>query len=213
MKKALFFVCYFLSPVLPVVLYLRSIGGPLDSYAVSVILGIGAYVFICNQFILASRPNSAIQALGLKGLLSFHGTMPVVLLVMAAVHNLLKGMNGLGDDTLQTSFGGAAFALFTAVIVFSVLFMANTFVMKIPLAKSLKNWVYAKTGLTYKRSRMLHNGTVIAAAAILVHVFLASSSSFSANPAGIACMAAWMCFSLVYYFGYRLKGRSVKGNL
>ncbi len=212
MKKTFFFAWFFLFPALPVFFYLKSSGSALDSYALSIILGVYAFMFICNQFILASRPSFAFNAVGVKGILALHSIMPFFILLLAGTHKLLKEANGFGDDTFQATFGAVAWWTFASVIVFTVLFMANTFVLKIDLLKKLKALVYKITGLTYKGSRLLHNVTVIAGAVILFHVFLASSSSFSVNMAGIVTMILYMVLSLGLYFSYRLKGRTVKGK-
>jgi len=196
-------------PLVPVVLYLTSIGSPFNSYVLSVIFGIYAFIMICNQFFLASKPAFAVKALGMKGLVSFHSTMPVVIIVVALAHKLLKESNGYSDESFQATFGSVAWWIFAVVIVFTVLFMANTFWLKLDVLKKLKTFIYEKTGLNYKTTRILHNVTVIAGVIILIHVFLASSSSYSVNLAGISVMACWMIFSLVVYFVYRFKGRKI----
>lgn len=209
MKKAFFFIGYFFLPLIPVFFYVSSIGSPFNSYVLSVILGIYAFVMICNQFLLASKPSFAVKALGMKGLVSFHSTMPVCIVIVALAHKLLKESNGYSDDSFQATFGAVAWWMFAVVIVFTVLFMANTFWLKIDLLKKLKTFIYDKTGLNYKRSRVLHNVTVIAGIIILIHVFLATSSNYTVNLTGIAVMACWMIFSLFVYFVYRLKGRKI----
>jgi len=207
MKKTFFFIGYFFLPLVPVFLYLTSIGSPFNSYVLSVILGIYAFIMICNQFFLATKPSFAVKSLGMKGLVSFHSSMPVCIVLMALVHKLLKESNGYSEDSFQATFGSVAWWIFAVVIVFTVLFMANTFWLKLDALKKLKTFVYEKTGLNYKSTRVLHNVTVIAGIVILIHVFLAASSSYTVNFAGIAVMACWMFFSLVLYLVYRLKGR------
>lgn len=212
MKKFMFVLCYFLSPLIPLSLYLASAGFSVDTYTLSVVFGIFAFIFVCNQFLLASRPSFVVNAIGMKGLISFHSSAPLLILVFAGTHKILKELNGFGDDTVQATFGSVSWWTFAVVTVFTVLFMANTFWLKISLLKNIKDWVYKKTGLTYKGARLLHNVTVIAGFMILVHVFLASSSAFASNPVGFSIMAFWMLFSLSVYFSYRLKGRTVKGK-
>ena len=207
MKKFFFFVCYFFLPLIPIFLYLTSIGSPFNSYVLSVILGIFAFIMICNQFLLATKPSFAVKSLGMKGLVLFHSTMPVCIVIVALAHKLLKESNGYSEESFQATFGSVAWWIFAVVIVFTVLFMANTFWLKLDMLKKLKTFVYEKTGLNYKSSRVLHNVTVIAGVVILIHVFLATSSSYTVNFAGIAVMACWMIFSLVLYLVYRLKGR------
>jgi len=206
-KKALFLAGYFLFPLLPVFLYTASAGSGMDSYTLSVALGVYAFVLFGGQFFLASRPRIAVEALGLKGLLALHGMVPVIALILAAAHRILKEANGFSMEGLQASLGGLSLALFAFAIVFAVILMANTFVLKIAILKSFKAWFMQKTGLTYKGARLVHNVTVLAGIIVLVHVFLASSSHWSANPAGIGLLAIWMLFSLGSYARYRLKGR------
>ncbi|MBL8968874.1 MAG: hypothetical protein JNG85_17860 [Spirochaetaceae bacterium] len=223
MKKILFFLGYFSTPVVPIVLYQASLGWPGGAYSASVALGVAAFVFLANQFVLASRPRFAVETLGLKALLKFHGTMPVVALALAAAHRVLKigvspalgdGLLGRGlgfsEDTLQASFGGAGFWVFAGLVVFTALLMANTFWMKLGALKKAKDWVYAKTGLDYRRARLLHNAAIVGGLVILVHALLASSSAFGANPFGAAWLAVWLLGSLALYARYKLKGAAAK---
>lgn len=207
MKRVIFFVVYFLTPVVPIVLYMRSVGTGMDSYSLSVALGITAFILLCNQFMLASRPAFAVAALGTKKLVAMHGTVPVFILAIAGVHKVLKELNGFPEDTLQARFGAATLVLFAIVIVLAVLLMANTFWLKLAVVQNFRKWVYATFKLTYKGARLLHNITVLAAVLIMVHVLLASSGSFAANPAGIVWMCGWMVLALVMYTRYRMLGR------
>lgn len=207
MKKFLFFAGYFLFPIIPVAIYLSGLQPDFSTYTVSVCLGIYAYVFIAGQFLLAARPGFAVRTLGQKGLVSFHSTMPVVILVIAAVHKFLKEANGFAEDAFQARFGAIAWWTFAVLVVFAVLFMANTVWMRLGFLKKLKELVYKKTGLSYKIARVLHNIAVLAGIVILVHVLLASTSSFGSNPVGIVFLAALMLFCLGAYLVYRIKGR------
>lgn len=212
MKKIFFFLAYLCTPLVPIVMYLNGAGFSFDSYTFSVILGILSYIFICNQFLLAARPSLAVKALGTKALMSFHGTMPIIILLLAVFHRILKGLNGFSLETLQANFGAVALIIFAGVILFTVLLMANTFVLKSNVIKKFRAFIYKKTGLTYKGSRLLHNATVLGGLLLLLHVYLASSFDFTVNPVGLIYMFVWMLFSLGLYFSYRLKGRTVKGK-
>lgn len=208
----LFYAVWFLFPAIPACLYVLSAGSGLDAYTVSVVLGVYAFTLATGQFLLASRPAWATRALGTKALLSLHGTVPVAVVILAFAHRTLKEAVGFSDDTLQATFGGIALVTFAAIIVFSVLFMANTFLMKNQQLKKFREWTYAKTRLTYPLARMLHNVAVIAGVIVLTHVLLASTSSFAANPAGVAFMIVWAAYSLGSYVIYRLRGRKAKGK-
>ncbi|MHB0895922.1 MAG: hypothetical protein ACYC1A_00055 [Spirochaetales bacterium] len=210
MNKTMFYLAYFLSPLIPIIVYFLTLGIPFDLYALSVALGIAAFVFICNQFILASRPAWATKALGLKRLTRLHSTMPAVIVALAAIHESIKRLVGLNTESLQADFGAASLAVFIAVIVFTALFMVTTFWMKIDVLKKIRTWVYEKTGLDYKKARFLHNATIVAVPLLLSHVLLASSSRFSANPLGALILGGWMLLSLGSYIRYRINGRAVK---
>lgn len=230
MKRARFLIVYFALTLVPIAIYAARLGLGPDAYGVSVALGLFAYTVFCGQFILASRPRWAIEALGQKGLFSFHGTMAFVAIVAAALHRSLKvGLleaaptaaaapagflkslafalkNGLGfnPDSLQASLGGIGWWSFAGILLFTVLFMANTFWMRFRPLKALREWVYKKTGLGYPLARLLHNLTVLAASVILVHALLASSSQVSDNPLGAIWLIGAFALSLAAYLRYRL---------
>jgi predicted ferric reductase len=213
MKKVIFIISYFLIPWIPLFFYTHAFSSPWDSYTLSVILGVYAFVMICNQFILAARPPLVLQIFGVRGLLSFHGTMPVLILLFALAHRTLKLLNGFSLDSLQAKLGMTVWLLLALLVVFAAIFMAQTFWLHWALVRRLREWVYRKLGLTYPRSRLFHNLTVLGGLIILVHVWLASTSDFATHGVGIALLTVWMLFSLVYYFGYRLNGRGKKGGL
>jgi len=213
----LFFVLIYLIAIsIPGLLYLASLGGiallATDPHAVSVVLGTTAFAVFSTQFLLAAKPRIALSALGTKGLLSFHGTMAIIALILAIVHKTLKeDVLGFPDDTVQTGFGKAAAAIFFIAIVLAAFLMANTFWMRFSILKGFKQRVYAAFSLSYPRMRIIHNITVIGGVLILFHVLLASTSDFSANPLGSLWVAGWMLFCLGAYGRYRLVGR--KGSV
>ncbi|PKL09041.1 MAG: hypothetical protein CVV51_05885 [Spirochaetae bacterium HGW-Spirochaetae-7] len=207
MKRILFLAAYLLSPAIPVAIYVSSLGGSIDPYTLSVGLGVYAFIMICNQLILASRPGFAVSALGIKGLLTLHGIAPFFILAIAATHRMLKELSGFPDDTVQATFGAVALLTFAAAVVFALLFIAN-FRMPFQAAiRKLRTRAAEAFKLTYKASRAFHNVTVAACAVLVTHVLLASSSAFSANPAGAAWMAAWATLAIGMFLRYRIRGR------
>jgi predicted ferric reductase len=212
MKKALGIFLLLASLGIPLFLYLSLAATGFDTYTISMICGVTAYILICNQFILASRPRFLVSLFGQKGVLRLHSVIPVLIIIFTGAHPLLKELSGFSDETLQARLGTSVLVIMGATVVFTVLFMANTVWLKLsPLAK-LKKWVYEKTGLTYKGARVVHNLFAIGALILSAHVLLASTSSFQANPAGMIWMAGWMLFSLGLYIQYRLSGRHAGKN-
>ena len=208
MGKKFFLSLYFLSPAVPIIIYIIALGTPLDLYALSVACGIAAFVYLSNQYLLASRPQFAMKALGAKGLVALHSAMPIAIVVLALAHRFLKSAAGLDTESLQADFGAIALAVVAIAIVFTVLLMAATPLSAYEPLKKFKAWAYRRTGLDYKKARLLHNVTVAAAPLLLVHMLLAGSSSFSRNPVGAALMACWALFSLDAYAHYRVRGRN-----
>jgi len=209
MKRAVFYIAYFLTPVVPAFFYINATSSGVDAYSVSVALGVVAFVLLCNQFILASRPGWVVTALGLKKLLAFHGTMPLVILAIAGMHRGLKAGVGFPLDSAQAIIGSLSFLVFVLAAVFAVVFLAT---INLPAALKLREfrkWAQDHLGLSYKLTRAFHNVTVLAGIAIAVHVLLASSSDLASNPAGAVWMVAWLLLSLGLYARYRLHGRKV----
>ena len=214
MKKLAFLLAYAATLVVPAAIYIVPLGGISDGYSLSVAFGTVAFGMFANPFLLAARPRPAVSALGAKGLLSFHGSAGFAALLIAFTHRSLKvGLpgvlqgSGFTADTPQALFGLFAFTLFAFSVFLAAFFMANTFWMKIAFLKRLKERVWASTGLSYPRMRVIHNLVVLASIAILLHVLLASTSDFSGNPAASVWMAGWMAFCLGSYAKYRLSGR------
>jgi len=209
MKRTAFFIAYVLTPVIPAFFYVKATSSGIDPYSVSVLLGVVAFILLCNQFMLASRPGWIVAALGLKNLLAFHGTMPFVILALAGMHRGLKASVRFPLDSVQAVIGSVSFLVFVLAAVFAVVFLAT---INLPIALKLREfrkWAQDRLGLSYKLTRAFHNITVVAGVAISVHVLLASSSDFGTNPVGAAWMAAWLVLCLGQYGRYRLNGRKM----
>lgn len=207
MKKALFYLGYLATFVVPLYFYYRSVGSYLDGYTASVLLGVGAFVLICDQFILAARPGFAVRALGQKGLLSLHRTAPAVLILIVAAHFTLKRVSGFGTTSIRALLGIAAFTILLALAAFAAVIMANTVLSRIGFLAAFKKHFTEHTGMTYKKARDLHNALVLVAVLVLIHALLASTADFSINPAGVSWLIFWFILSQGMYAWYRLNGR------
>ena len=207
MKRLSFFLLYLISPVIPTLFFFTSMGGRVDAYTISGIVGVFAFVLFCNQLILASRPKFAVKALGIKGLLALHSTAPIFILGWAIVHRMLKEKYGFDLDSTQATIGAAVLVVFFIASIAAFLLMAN---VQPPLGTklhALRTWVEKTFKLGYKTSRAFHVITVLALAALSVHVSLASSASLSINPLGTAWLGAWFVLSLAMFIRYRIRGR------
>mgnify|MGYP001146139876 CR=1 FL=1 len=212
MKQSTFHLGFFLTPLVPVIFYLTSIGAMYDSYSVSIIFGVYAFVLVCNQFYLASMPSWLVSLLGAKTVRSLHGSSPILILLLSLIHASLKLANGFTLTTNQVLLGLVAFIFFFVGTVAALLFFANTLLTKRTKFSEFRTKAYAKTGLTYKKARAMHNLMVVAGVLVLMHVMLASTSSFSYNPWGMAILVTWMVYTLLSYASYRLSGRKSRGT-
>jgi predicted ferric reductase len=171
------------------------------------ILGIYAYVLLCDQLVLASRPAFALGALGSKGLAALHGSAPIAVIALAVAHRAIKSSLGFDLGSVQAITGAAAL---TAVIIASLAAAALLAKPAGRYAASVQAWrarVAARIGVNYKVARAFHGLAAVALAALFVHVLLTSSSGLSANPWGTAWLAAWTALSFFSYARYRLSGR------
>lgn len=207
MKRLSFYLLYLFSPAIPSLLFYNSTGGFFDAYTLSVLLGVYAFVLLCNQLLLASRPGFAVAAMGIKGLLALHASAPIFILAMAIAHRILKDESGFDLRSTQAMIGAVVLAVFFVASIAAFLLIAN---VRPPLGttlRTLRGWVEKTFKLGYKASRSFHAITVLALVALAVHVSLASSASFAGNPLGTTWLGTWLAISLGMFIRYRIRGR------
>jgi len=207
MKKTFWIVLFAASLGVPLALYLSVAASGFDGYTLAIIAAITAYILICDQIIVATRPAGLVNAFGAKFVSKLHATLPIAILTLAVLHPILKEANGFSEETAQARIGIASLILLATLMVFTVLFMANTVWMRIkPLAR-LKKWVTLRLGLTYPVARVVHGLFALIAIAIAIHALLASTSDFSVNPVGAIWLLGMTGLSIVLYIRYRIKRR------
>lgn len=212
MKQTTFHLGFFLTPLIPVIIYLRTAGAMYDTYSISIIFGVYAFILVCNQFYLASQPVWLTKLLGAKTVRALHGSSPLLIVLLSFVHALLKLSNGFSLSSTQAILGLVAFIFFFVGTMAALLFFANTLLTKKEPFASFRTKTYAGTGMTHQKTRAMHNLMVAAGLVVLIHVLRSSTSSFSYNPWGMSILIAWMVFSLLSYLNYRLKGRTHRGK-
>lgn len=209
MRKFIFLVAYVALPIVPAALYVAASGGGMGAYPGSVALGAYAFALLCSQLALAARPAFAVGALGLKGLTALHAATPLLALLLALGHRMLKSISGFSLDSGQAILGLAAFLTLAAASILAAFLLANWKGSAGAAAKRLRAKADASLGFGYKKARAVHAITALAIAALAVHVALASSSAPSFNPAGSAVLAAWFALAEILYIRYRLRGRPI----
>jgi len=198
MKKAFFFLLYFLSPVLPIAaIYLSNPGYYGASGLVPMILGAAAFTWLNAQLIISARPKLIESAFGLDRIFRFHSLMPVIAIVAAFVHKLLK--EDTFEESLKTQLGDAAIIIFIIASVLGLVFLIDSLVNKIkPLMYAR---VFAKKAIVgkYNIQKLLHNITVAAVILVFIHVMLSySAKNLFVKSVYIAYFAAAMGFYLYH---------------
>jgi predicted ferric reductase len=206
-KKA-FFALYVASLLVPACFYLGSKGWNLSGSGVSAVLGVCAFVLVCNQLILASRPPSIVAALGQKGLRSLHSLVPVIIIVLAVAHRLIKASIGFDVESFQADLGATGLFLIIALSLLAFLLIAAIGGKVGESLKALRSGLSKKPGISYKGSRAVHAALALTVPLLCLHFFLASSADFSRNPIGALWLAVYALFSLYLFVKYRISGRA-----
>jgi predicted ferric reductase len=208
MSKRTLSALYSLSLFIPACFYLASKGWHLSGSGISAVLGVCAFVLVCNQLILASRPAPIVKALGQKGLRSLHSAMPAAIIVLAVAHRLIKASIGFDIESFQADLGAAALVLIVVLSLLAFLLIATIGGKLGDKLKALRAGLAGKPGISYKASRAVHAALALAVPLLCLHLFLASSADFSRNPLGSLWLAAYALFSIYLFLKYRISGRA-----
>lgn len=188
---------YVLSPVLPIVFYFAGNWFSfLHAYSISMTLGIIAYVYYLNQFIVAARPSYWDRLYGLDRMYRFHGTMAIIATAFAVGHALLKNVY-FPMPTVQKALGVLAFLMFGVVVLLSVVFMVHNRLTRLKPIKRLRTIAATKWRWHYHRLKTVHNLVALAAFVILAHVLFAFSTLETFGR--IVLMVLWFVVALGYY--------------
>jgi hypothetical protein len=225
MRRRLFYVLFFASPAIAIAIYAIRLRSFANVYFLSVALGLAAYTYLCNQFILAARPRFLAEGVGAKRLQILHVSMPSLVLVLAALHRVLKlglGLqlspdgqpmpsgflaslvdalkHGLGfkDGTAMADFGSAAWWLLLAFSVLAAILFSKTFFLRFAAVRKIRELAVSR-GLGEEKLRRGHATISLAAMASLVHVLLSSSSALSSNVVGAVWLLAYLVGCIAFY--------------
>ncbi len=221
MRRTWIYAAVFASPLVAAIIYVLRLGGFWNAYFFSVILGLAAFTWGCNQFVLACRPRALLKALGKKRLRRLHTSMPLAILVAAACHGLLKvgALVGSGDgersggvlsslyyslrwgqgfrrSNPQAMLGQAGWWMVLAGVLLTLLFVAPGPWMKISPIRRLRSLLFEKTGTGYRGFRKVHLFWAASISLLLLHILMASSTTFPSNPVG----ASWLLFYFLATF-------------
>ncbi|WP_319478599.1 ferredoxin reductase family protein [Marispirochaeta aestuarii] len=186
---------YFLLPLLFTALYfvgnLYSFTALFELYNLSIITGALAYILFMGQFLLSARLRFIERFFPQDKLLSFHGTMGMVLGGLILIHFIIKYISiiSYSGPGLQSSLG------FAALLIFILLMPAALLVLQGRAGKSIKSMPYA-------RAKTGHNLFALAGLLTVVHVYLASSTGTMTLKLvtlgwGVLCLSAYVWHKLI----------------
>ena len=167
-QKLFWLALYFLIPTIPIGLIFSSPGGgstdPL--YRLSVVSGAVAFTWLVNQLIISARLKFIEKHFGMDRMYRFHAWMAVISIGLVLVHRQSK-LAWAGFTPLPALI---AAILFMLAVLFALIFLADTRLRRIKFIRSLVAVADKKLGLTFNRVVLFHNLTVVASAAMAVHV-------------------------------------------
>ncbi|NPV85599.1 MAG: hypothetical protein HPY45_06270 [Anaerolineae bacterium] len=177
MKRFLWLAIYFLSPAIPITFAVAAmpytLGDPI--YLLSMVLGITAFTWMVNQFVISARPKFAEAHFGMDRMYRFHALMALVSITLAFVHSRIK-FSLLGHQPLS---GQLTLILFALVIIFALLFLLNSFLLKIRWVTELRQFVIRTFALQFNTMVWFHNLTLLPSGIMVYHVLQSTAATES----------------------------------
>ncbi|NMM98448.1 hypothetical protein [Bifidobacterium olomucense] len=171
-------------------------------------LGVVAYTWMLAAVYLACRPRWVDRTVGLPHMYMIHGVLAILAIALAFFHQaLLPGAGALIGLT-----GHAGLYLFTAVAVWSLVFMAGWLTARVPVLATIKRAL--ERVFRHEMSVWLHRLNIVAIVLIVVHVhvidYIASIKPFILlfDAATIAVFAYYL-WSSVNRRAFAWRGRVV----
>jgi ferredoxin-NADP reductase len=171
-KKYLFAAFYFLSPF--VIIAFQYSNNPERFHStqavIAMISGACAYCWLIAQILLISRIRQWEWYFGQDRLYRFHARMAVVCIILIFTHKFIQ--QSLNGNEANALVGDFAFGIFLFVVVMSFLFMADTFIGRIPVLSRLR-FLEKKFIGRYEHILLVHNITIAGIIIVYVHVMAA----------------------------------------
>lgn len=146
-----------------------ALGEGLDSIYSSQRMGINfglfAYVWCLSAIYLATRPKWVDKLIGLPDMYIVHGMTTVFAMLLMWMHKILSPSEGLIETT-----GEVSLYMFTAIIAYSLFFMASWLTNRVPVVAKLKKMI--EKVFNYEVSLWIHRLNVVAVLIIYVHITL-----------------------------------------
>jgi len=177
LKRVLFILLYFLSPILLIVAIFMSNKNLYSASNLFIPMSLGACAFTWLNFelILSARPKFIESSFGLDKFFRFHSLMAVIAIVLAFIHKLLEE-NIFGDEGFQPQVGSIAIIIFIVAAGLALIFMIDTVVKLIKPINKIRKFLEKIQVGKYHIQVILHNATVVGVIVLFVHVMLTYSA-------------------------------------
>lgn len=172
LKKTLFLLLYFLSPLLPI-LTVYSVDPERYSDLANLaplVLGCLAYTWLIMEFVISARPKWIELYFGLDRFYRFHATMALVAIVLVLFHKKLEEI--VMGESLVSKIGDLAMVTFAGITGLAVCFMTSRYLAKTKLFGNLKTFLTRYPLFQYENQRRIHNLALIGLVAMYVHVMM-----------------------------------------
>ena len=179
-KKLFWFLVYFLSPMIPMIAVYNSNPAKYNnpSHAVPLIFGEIAYVWLMYEFVLSARPKFIERSFGMDKFYRFHGLMAIVSVLAVLIHQSVV-KERLASE-LSTFFGSAATVLYIGVTILALIFIIDSILLKIKPVLIIRNECLKRFSLfKYNKQVIIHNISILAYAAMFIHVLTTDASKNS----------------------------------
>jgi len=201
MKKLLFFLLYFLSPVLPItVIYMSNTGYyGTTSGLVPMILGATAFTWLNAQLVISARPKLIESVFGLDRIFRFHSLMPLIAIAAAFIHKLLR--EAVFGESFKTQLGDAAIIIFIVVAVLGLVFLIDTLIRNIKPLKYVRDFAKKVYIGKYNIQKLMHNLVVFAVILVFIHVMLSTAAK---NALVKSIFIAYFAIAMAFYLYHKV---------
>lgn len=223
MRRKVVYAAALGSPLVAVLIHALRYGWNFDAYHLSVMLGLAAFTWACNQFVLATHPRIIRQALGRKRLGRLHRRMALAILAAGGLHGMLKvGLlfgaapvarpasplgsiaysalwgQGFRRVNPQVISGELGWFILLCGTVLTLLFIAPGISLRLRTVRHWRAMFFERTGNGYRIFRKLHVFWTALTLYFLLHAVFSSGENFVANPVGATWLLCYVvaCMSI-----------------
>lgn len=169
-------------------------------YSLGIFFGILSFCYFQNALILAARLRFLDRLLGHDGVIVIHGQLAMLALACAVLHGFFKSSFGF-EWVSHVRAGIAAFALYAAVALVSLLLMAGNLLHRIPLLSRWRLRLLKRPLFDYSHLKLFHNVVSIAAILVTLHVYHAAATQESLMR--MRLIVAWAGVALLFYVWHK----------